>query len=419
MEMLYKLRCSVSPIATLLQKEDMNVEFLNPLAQFSGKDRLLTRLENLLDRKELTHIRMAVAFAKSGPLLRLKDRFASCRGVGKSIEAIFGIDHLGTSKQALEFAIANFDKVYVAHTTAHSTFHPKYYLFYGDNNASCLYGSHNLTVGGTETNLEGGVQIDIERPADEAAFEDIAACFEDLRNAPFTHTLHQELLKTLCDTGLLCDENEMSSSALWSEKKKSATKFPFGHILPKPASPLPKEIFATPPAKKGPPLNAVAKKPSDASAQALVLQIVPHHNGEVFLSKIAVNQNPSFFGFPFEGFATPKKPGNPAYPQRTPDPRVNIAVFDKKGNTVKTKEDYALNTIFYEAKAEIRVTFSTDIRTKISPMSIMVMRKAEPPFDYDIEIYNPGSNEFKMLLASCNQTLPSGGAPQARKMGWL
>jgi menaquinone-dependent protoporphyrinogen IX oxidase len=54
---------------------------------------------------------------------------------GKSIRAIFGIDLLGTSKQALEFALNNFDQVLITHSTSYATFHPKFYLFYGDQHA--------------------------------------------------------------------------------------------------------------------------------------------------------------------------------------------------------------------------------------------------------------------------------------------
>lgn len=92
----------------------------------------------------------------------------------------------------------------------------------------------------------------------------------------------------------------------------------------KPPSPLPKGLFTGKSSKK---VAAASKKsatqkqtPSPVSTEALVIQIVPHHNGEVFLSKIAVDQNPDFFGYPFTGRTTPKKPGNPSYPQRDPEP---------------------------------------------------------------------------------------------------
>ncbi|MFP5232692.1 MAG: hypothetical protein ACLGQX_08675, partial [Acidobacteriota bacterium] len=58
----------------------------------------------------------------------------------------------------------------------------------------------------------------------------------------------------------------------------------------------------------------------------------------------------------------------------------------------------------------------------IAPYAIMVMRRTDEPHDYDIDIFNPGtppSTRYQQYLNACNQTLPSGGAPQARRMGWL
>jgi len=124
--------------------------------QFFGRDRLLDRIRRLLQQRDFQHFRIQVAFAKSGPLLRLAREFDNWRRGGGSIEAVIGINHLGTSRQALEFALSRFDNTYITTTRANSTFHPKFYLFEGQRNATCVIGSHNLTVGGTETNMEGG-----------------------------------------------------------------------------------------------------------------------------------------------------------------------------------------------------------------------------------------------------------------------
>ena len=154
--------------------------------------------------------------------------------------------------------------------------------------------------------------------------------------------------------------------------------------------------------------------------ESLVLQIVPHHNGEVLLSKVAINQNPSFFGFPFTGRTTPKKAGkNAAYPQRDPDPVVNINVYDDKGTLALKKDKFALNTVFYEAKGEIRITISSDILKATDKFSILHLQSGDEDVDYYMDIYNPGSSRYDYYLAVCDQTLPSGGAAQARKMGWL
>jgi len=155
-----------------------------------------------------------------------------------------------------------------------------------------------------------------------------------------------------------------------------------------------------------------------------VIQIVPHHNGEILLSKVAINQNPTFFGFPFTGATTSKKSGNPSYPQRVPDPIVNIRVFDSKGNLIKTELNYALNTIYYTKKSEIRITITPSILSGLTAppnaYPLLVMRESTIiGCDYDLDFYSAGSIDYNNYLAICNQSLPSGGKSIARRMGWI
>lgn len=202
----------------------------------------------------------------------------------------------------------------------------------------------------------------------------------------------------------------------------------FRRVYPKPPSPIPKETFSTAQQANAAPHEqptthrAPATPAATVSSEALVIQIVPHHNGEVFLSKIAVNQNPSFFGFPFTGATTPKIASNPSYPQRVPDPVVNITVYDGVGNVAVTKTAFGLNTVYYSTKSEIRITFSPDLVAAIAPYAIMVIRRTDEAHDYDIDVFNPAkkpSTRYQQYLNACNQKMPSGGKAQARRMGWL
>ena len=164
-----------------------------------------------------------------------------------------------------------------------------------------------------------------------------------------------------------------------------------------------------------------AANSSSAGTQALVIQIVPHHNGEVFLSKGAANQNPAFFGWPFTGQTIPKKPENPSYPQRTPDPVVDLKVYDPSGKLVIRHATFNLNTVYYEKKSEIRITVPPDVVKAVPAGSVMVMRQAaeQQNLDYDVDIYVKGSPQYNEYLGVCNQTMPSGGKAKARRFGWL
>lgn len=418
----------------------VRVSFLRPIDQFNGTRRLLNELRDCLHNDEYDHLLLSVAFAKSGPLLRLAPDISVWRQHGKNISAIFGIDLLSTSKQALDFALNNFNDIFITHTTAHVNFHPKFYLFYGADHAVCFQGSHNLTVGGTEINFEGGTKIEMDRPEDEETFQEALSCWESLlpTNCSMTLEVDRGLITNLLNRGDIFDETVNKPRRLrtvgvtpgsGTTAGTTASPSPFPRTYPKPQSSIPREVLlaAAPTAAsaKGA-AKAGAKKgvkraaaPPVITSEALVIQIVPQNNGEVYLSKRAVDQNPTFFGFPFTGRAKPKKSKNPPYPQRVPDPVVNVTIYDEHDDLSLAVTGFNLNTVFYEGRSEIRITFSTELRKATAPYSIMVMRQTEEAHDYDIEIFNPGSALYQAYLDVCNQTLPGGGSAQPRRMGWL
>jgi HKD family nuclease len=409
-----------------------SITFLDPTAQYSGSNRLLSVLRTALARADFVDFRLAVAFAKSQPLAKLSRELQAWRRAGKATRAIIGLSHKGTSAQALELALGLFDETYVCYPGSISTFHPKFYIFAGPDSACSIFGSHNLTAGGTETNYEAGIRIDFALPADTATFREASACWDTLLPVacPSSRLLDDKLLSELVTADLLFDESIPRQRFKDPDAAQSTSKtgrprlFPLRYPKPPeslPLSALPASTTRRPKIPSSSPPMAVTRRLQVAASlgQELVLQIVPHHNGEVFLSKLAINQNPRFFGFPFSGQTTPKKASNASYPQREPDPIVDVTVYDNRGAPVLQKLNYGLNTVFYKPKSEIRITLSPDIVDKVEPFSVLHMRLSNSQSDYLMDIYNPGSPRYTSLMATCNQILPSGGAARARKMGWL
>jgi hypothetical protein len=170
--------------------------------------------------------------------------------------------------------------------------------------------------------------------------------------------------------------------------------------------------------------QAAAAAPGAAAASAspptrgFAIQIKPHDNGEIFLSVTAALQNPSFFGWPFSGRTTPKRASNPSYPQRTPDPVVNITVYGAGQQPVLALTGYNLNTVYYERKSEIRITASPLIGI-VPDYSVMIMELSDTPdVAYEITIHRPDSPDYVSWVAACNQTMPSGGSAP-RHYGWF
>ena len=405
------------------------LQILNPNDQPLGRLRLISELSHCLSSDDYTSFMMAVAFVKVGPLIRLESRIEAWLSKGKAIEAVWGINHKGTSQQALTFAL-NYFKAHILFAGDYLTFHPKMYLFFGPKKCRFFIGSHNLTVGGTETNWEGGLKLDLSLPADKSTADNVLAIWKSLRTRAVELT--KANFPALLASGLLLDESKapppasQASASAGTGPHKASAPFKFPRFAAKPPSPLPASAFAPKKAKapSGSPRSGKiqAKKPRvRPTPKALVIQVVPHANGEVFLSKIALNQNPAFFGFPFKGRTKPKFASNQSYPQRIPDPIVNLTVYGRSGKPVTTVSHFPLNTVFYERKADIRITVPSSVISTTPPYSVLVMRQPTTTAgrDYDLEFYAPGSNQFKNYLSVCNQTLPSGGKKTPRRMGWL
>jgi hypothetical protein len=397
---------------------------INPIDQPTGRKRLLGELKAALQDKRFTSLYIIVAYAKSGPLLRLQSLIEAWCTAGNKIHAIFGVDQQGTTAQALDFAISKFSSAYVTQEQ-NLTFHPKIYAFIGPSNARLFIGSHNLTVGGTETNFESGIQLDFDLVSDPLSLQPFLDSWAELMPSvcPATKPLTKALLTALMSDGSVLDEIvAQRRKTVSSPAHPAPPKPPKSGLAVKPPSALPRRK----PSKPVTPVSVVqapvtASIPADLvsfGAQGLAIQIKPHHNGEIFLSVTAALQNPAFFRWPFTGFTVPKKPGNPAYPQLSPDPIVSVTVYGAGLAPQLILPSYPLNTVYYSKKSEIRITAKPLVGV-VPDYSIMVIQNSDVTgIDYDIIIHRPDSPDFSSWLSACNQTMPGGGqAP--RKFGWF
>ena len=394
------------------------ISLIRPLDQPVGERRLLQDLKLALCDERLTEFRLIVAYAKSGPLYRLQELIEEWASAGKTIEAIFGIDQRGTSKEALEFALSWFDAVYVTQGPG-IIFHPKFYLFVGEDYAQVTVGSNNLTVGGTEKNFESAIQLELDLPDDGELLDAFESAWAALlpNTCGATCPLNEQLLDNLVEAGLVVDEKVMRTGAANDARVGRGTVTIGSGLVVKPESPLPKGALSD--RKKITNLGiGDDASVSAAPTRGFAIQVRPHHNGEIFLSVTAALQNPGFFNWPFNGLTTPKKANNPSYPQLDPDPIVDITVIGKNGKQILALSSYPLNTVYYEKKSEIRITASPLVSV-VPEYSIMIMERSDDQEkDYEIVIHTPSSPDFEQWLASCNQRMPGGGKTP-RRYGWF
>ena len=386
---------------------------IRPLDQPLGQRRLLGALRESLRDERFDDFRVVVAYARSGPLRRLQSDIERWREAGSTSAAIFGVDQQGTSRDALELANSLFDNVYITREPG-ITFHPKIYLFKGNRCARAYIGSNNLTVGGTEKNFESAVQLDLELPDDNEHLATINAAWNELLPGACaaTSVLNTPNLNSLVERRLVLSERESFAARKGDADSPSVGRGQHQRsgLVVVPESPLP-------PAPR--PLdNALATVVDREYVRGFVIQIKPHHNGEIFLSVSAAREYPEFFGLPFSGQTTPKRPGNPSYPQRSPDPVVNISVYGAPMASVLTLLRYNLNTVWYTARSEIRITASPLVGV-VQDYSVMVMERSPTSgIDYEITIYLPSNPEYSDWVTACDRQMPGGGRVP-RKYGWF
>ena len=403
---------------------------IKPLDQPPGTRRLLEDLKTALQSENFDALYIIVAYAKSGPLLRLRELLENWRKAGKSLDIILGVDQQGTSLEAVELSQELFDNVYITQNSG-ITFHPKIYLFTGKKHARAFIGSNNLTVGGTEKNFESSVHLEMMLPVDEANLSEVMSAWADLMpsNCAATRLLDAEILAELITNETILKEKALYSRSNGSDAASvsSRGRGVKSRLKVKPESPLPKSVLvanqkASAVFKKAKPGATKAKAEptkNNIIARGLVMQIKPHHNGEIFLSVIAAKQNPDFFDWPFTGATTPKKVGNPTYPQMDPDPFVNVDVYGVAHDPIISLNNYRLNTVYYEKNSEIRVTASPLVGT-VPDYSVLIMELSEVEgIKYNMTIHRPDSPDYDNWLAACDQQMPSGGKPIARKFGWF
>ena len=403
-----------------------HIFFYSPHAALSGETRAISWFREVLDSDEFSELYICVAFSRVGALQRIRPGLDKFNRRDGRVKAVFGVDHMGTSRQALEFALNHFDEVFVCHhPSPFVTFHPKIYSAVGALAADMLIGSSNLTSGGLETNFEAGVRLRYRLPEEQQLYHDAISGFREILGHPNTLRLDGDLLAALDARRLLLDEESnqgrtgQGAAGQHDDDQDEEPLFPRTAVAA--PSPLPKPTRRHRPATGRPAATGRGvESPVVVAPRVLLIQVKPHHNGEILLSKSAVNQNKGFFGWPFKAQTVPKLAINPAYPQRDPDPVTDWTVYDTTGNIRVAISNYGLNTVYYKRRAEIRITVAAELRDAIPPYSILKMTSVmSAGRDYLCDVFPPGSPQFNEYIPLCNQAMPPGGDDTPRRFGWL
>jgi HKD family nuclease len=415
------------------------------LPQPSIGDTVGSILREELRGRRWESFRAAIAWVKrSGVVLIQEDLHSFASRPGTDVRIAVGVDNGGSSLEGVDLLwrlIQPRGQLYVNQDPIGSeapTFHPKVFAFAGPTEARVVVGSSNLTRGGLFLNHEASIVLDLDLTvrSDEVVYRALVEVLDATSAVgPSCRQVDAALLATLHGSGDLPAESTQRRASrgqrlalglrrggtplfgrgprgVRPDAQREPTGLAAPTVLVVPSPPMATvNVSPTPPATGA----AVAVVP-----QVHVTEVLPHDNGEVFLSYVAVTQDqPAFFQYPFTGWSTPKRARNPAYPMLQPDPIVDIEVFDRTGRLVASERRHGLNVIEYTRNHEIRITVPNGLQRQIPDMSVLeIERDPAPHLDYLLRFHHPGSAEAAAAHPFLVNTMPSGGRTHARRYGW-
>ena len=170
-----------------------------------------SELIRCFNNENISDFTCLVAFVSKAAVLGLSDCINTNADRLDSIKFIVGIDQNGTSYEALE-EISKLDaESWVYYTRQRIIYHPKIYIFEGEENYIFI-GSSNLTTPGLFQNIEASVRISYNEGDEEGIkiLTDIKTYFKDLigGNDLNTQKITTELIELLLKQSIVLKEKD-------------------------------------------------------------------------------------------------------------------------------------------------------------------------------------------------------------------
>lgn len=153
-----------------------------------------------------------VAFVQESGLSRLVPSINELQSRGGEVRGAFGIDHNGTSREALELIEETLDQATIVSTESNITYHPKVYAFEAEDRRIVVIGSPNVTRNGLFRNFELSTVLflDLEENRDLEIWGEIEAVLDSFLDPsnPNVQPLTQELIGQLSEDGAIPQEGD-------------------------------------------------------------------------------------------------------------------------------------------------------------------------------------------------------------------
>jgi len=200
----------------------MNIRFLGQgFADISDESMGKIIIDSLGD-KAFNQFTAIVAFASESGVRSVIEYIKNAKKHFTQIEFYIGVDYQGTSYEALNLLLKPELDCYIYHTVSHIIFHPKIYIFEGEEQGRIIIGSSNLTDKGLSKNVEASLVVDFKMN-DEQGIKLLKQIKEYYRllfdkTLPNIEKLTEKLIKQLFDAGIIVKEKDRREAGQISSK---------------------------------------------------------------------------------------------------------------------------------------------------------------------------------------------------------
>lgn len=140
----------------------MKITFLGQGFESESKKSVGNTIIQLFKENKFSSFTGISAFASEAGAVGLSECIASGVKFYKTLNLIVGIDQEGTSKKALKEINDLGINSYIFYQKESPIFHPKIYLFEGENDTTLIVGSSNLTARGFFGNVESSLMVEFK-----------------------------------------------------------------------------------------------------------------------------------------------------------------------------------------------------------------------------------------------------------------
>ncbi|MBE2240182.1 MAG: hypothetical protein IAE81_20505 [Caldilineaceae bacterium] len=367
----------------------------------------------------------AIAFVKRSGVQHIASDLRDFVSRQGRVRLVVGIDQNGTSIEGLSdllAAVGGQGEIWIVHSSdAYVTFHPKLYLFKGEDKALLLVGSGNLTQGGLYANDEAAtVQVlDLRSPDDLQLLEQIEAALnrwcETEHNTAYR--LDTAFLQALVDNGYVVPEQQTRTEGdvpvpdsdvdSAADKSNRSSKL-FGRGLTRRRPPRP--VRSKPAARSD---HSGSSIPQQSGRIGFVMTLMrtdagvgqatpgaPRRSPEVFIPLKARNTNPEFWGWRDSFVEDQAEPGK--WDRRGVVMRLNDATIHVNMMTWPVKHDFRLRSEALRSAGQVG-----DI--------LCIEQSDDAEYSYRVAVIPSDAKEYTEYFQRCTESV--GGRSQ-KKWGY-